>query len=74
MYTTHNTKDCHRYARDGKEKANFRAAKKGRKKPNPVRQNFAQLSKKLDKLKKTLKKASKKSKKHQYKDNDSDSE
>ncbi len=65
---------CCKYEKDRKEKANFRAAKKGRKKPNPVKQNFAQLRKKLDKLKNTLKKARKKSKKCRYKDSNSDSE
>jgi hypothetical protein len=70
----HNTKDCCWYDRGGKEKADFHATKKGRKKPNPARQNFAQLSKKLDKLEKTLKKASKKSKKCQYEDSNSNSE
>jgi hypothetical protein len=55
----HNTRDCHKYDKGRKEKSIFCAAKKGRKKPNPVRQNFAQLSKKLDKLKKTLKKVRK---------------
>ncbi len=54
-------------------KANFRAAKKAGKKPNPAKQFFAQLSKKLDKLKKFLKKASLKSKKCRRKDRDSDS-
>jgi hypothetical protein len=39
-------------------KADFRAAKKAGKKPNPAKQSFAQLSKKSDKLEKTLKKAS----------------
>ena len=38
------------------EKADFRAAKKGGKKPNPTKQSFAQLSEKLDKLEKVLKK------------------
>jgi hypothetical protein len=71
--TMHNTKDCHRYEKDRKEKSNFHATKKGSKKPNPARQNFAQLSKKLDKLEKALKKSSKKSKKHQYKDSESNS-
>jgi hypothetical protein len=28
-YTMHNTRDCHRFKKDGKEKFNFRAAKKG---------------------------------------------
>ncbi len=27
-YTTHNTRDCRRFEKDGKEKSNFRAAKK----------------------------------------------
>jgi hypothetical protein len=35
-YTTHNTHDCHRFEKDGKEKSNFRATKKDRKKGNPV--------------------------------------
>ncbi len=61
-YTTHNTKDCCRYEKDRKEKSDFCTAKKGSNKPNPAMQNFAQLYKKLDKLKKTLKKSSKKSK------------
>jgi hypothetical protein len=43
--------------------AGLHAAKKAGKKPNPVKQLFAQLSKKWDKLEKTLKKASLKSKK-----------
>jgi hypothetical protein len=34
--------------KDGTEKSNFRAAKKGGKKPNPVKQSFKPLSKKLD--------------------------
>jgi hypothetical protein len=53
-------------------KVNFRAAKKAGKKPNPAKQLFAQLSKKLDKLEKTLKKASLKSKKHRRDDSNSD--
>jgi hypothetical protein len=61
MHTTHTTKDCHKYEKDGMTKANFRAAKKSGKKPNPEKQLFAQLSKKLDKLEKNLKKASQKS-------------
>ncbi len=39
-------------------KANFCAAKKAGKKPNPAKQTFTQLSEKLEKLEKTLKKAS----------------
>ncbi len=73
-YTTHNTKDCCRYEKDRKEKSNFCAAKKGSIKPNLVKQNFMQLSKKLDKLKKALKKLSKEAKKHRYEDSDSHSE
>ncbi len=74
VYTTHNTKDCHRYEKDGKEKANFCATKKGGKKTHPARQNFAQMCEKLDKLEKSLKKGSKKSKKSRYEDSDSISE
>jgi hypothetical protein len=48
-------------------------AKKGGKKSYPVNQNFAQLTKKIDKLKKALKKSGKKGKKHHYKDRNSDS-
>jgi hypothetical protein len=70
----HNTKDCGRFEKDRMEKSEFRAAKKGGKKPKPANQNFAQLSKKLDKLKKALKKSSKKAKKHPYKDSNSNSE
>ncbi len=43
-------------------------------KTTPVKQYFAQLSKKLDKLEKALKKLSKKAKKCHYKDRESDSE
>ncbi len=60
-HTTHATKDCCRYKKDRTVKANFCTAKKAGKKPNPAKQSFAQLSKKLDKLEKTLKKASLKS-------------
>jgi hypothetical protein len=58
VHTTHATKDCRKYEKDGTLKANFCAAKKADKKSNPERQSFAQLSKKLDHLEKTLKKAS----------------
>ncbi len=34
-YTTHNNRDCCRFKMDGKEKSNFRATKKGRKKVIP---------------------------------------
>ncbi len=72
-HTTHATKDCCKYEKDGIAKADFHTAKKAGKKPNPAKQLFAQLSKKLDKLEKTLKKASHKSKKRRRDDSDSDS-
>ncbi len=65
-YTTHNTCDCCRFEKDGKEKSDFHAAKKGSKKGNPVNHNFAQLTKKIEKLEKALKKSGKKGKKHHY--------
>jgi hypothetical protein len=43
-HTTHNTCNCLRFEKDGKEKSSFCAAKKGRHKSNPVNQNFAQLT------------------------------
>jgi hypothetical protein len=72
-HTTHATKDCCKYEKDGTLKANFRATKKAGKKPNPAKLLFAQLSKKLDRLEKTLKKASHKSEKRRRDDSDSDS-
>ncbi len=60
-HTTHAIKDCRKYEKDRMVKADFCAAKKAGKKPNPAMQSFAQLSEKLDKLEKTLKKASHKS-------------
>jgi hypothetical protein len=72
-HTMHTTKDCCKYEKDGTLKADFRAAKKAGKKPNPVKQSFAQLSKKLDRLEKTIKKASHKSKKRRRDDSYSDS-
>jgi hypothetical protein len=63
VHTTHATKDCCKYKKDGTLKPNFCAAKKAGKKPNPTKQLFAQLSKKFDRLEKTLKKDSQKSKK-----------
>ncbi len=59
-YATHNTRDCCRIEKDGKEKSSFRATKKDRKKGNPVNQNFAQLTKKIEKPEKVLKKSGKK--------------
>ncbi len=73
-YTMHNTHDCHRFEKDRKEKSNFRAAKKGGTKENPMNQNFAQLTKKIKKLKKVLKKSGKNVQKCQYEDSNSDSE
>ncbi len=73
-YTTHNTRDCCRFEKDGKEKSNFCATKKGRKKGNPINHNFAQLTKEIEKLEKALKKSGKKGKKRHYEDSDSDSE
>jgi hypothetical protein len=35
-YITHNTRDCHRFEKDGKDKSVFFSAKKGGKKDNPV--------------------------------------
>jgi hypothetical protein len=58
VHTTHATKDCRKYEKDRTLKADFCAAKKAGKKPNPAKQSFAQLSKKLDHLEKTIKKAS----------------
>jgi hypothetical protein len=72
-HTTHATKDCCKYEKDGMAKANFLAAKKAGKKLNPAKQSFAQLSEKLDKLEKTLKKASHKSKKSCRDNSDSNS-
>jgi hypothetical protein len=73
-YTTRNTRDCHRFEKDGKEKSDFHAAKKGSKKGNPINHNFTQLTKKIKKLKKALKKSGKKGKKRRYEDSNSDSE
>jgi hypothetical protein len=72
-YTMHNTCDCCRFEKDGKEKSKFHAAKKGSKKANPFNQNFEQLTKKIKKLEKALEKSSKKAQKHQYEDSDSNS-
>ncbi len=73
MHTTHATKDCCKYEKDGTAKVDFCAAKKAGKKPNPAKQSLAQLSKKLDKLEKTLKKASHKFKKRRRDNSDSNS-
>jgi hypothetical protein len=73
-HTTHSTGECHKYKKDGTEKSSFHATKKGGKKKYPINQNFAQLTKKIDKLEKALKKSGKKGKKRRYEDSDSDSE
>ncbi len=73
-YTTHNTCDCCRLKKDGTETSDFRTAKKGGKKPNPTKQSFAQLSKRLDKLEKVIKKKDTKKWKRRSSDRDSDSE
>jgi hypothetical protein len=73
-YTMHNTRDYCRFEKNGKEKSDFCAAKKGGKKGNPVNHNFAQLTKKIEKLEKALKKSGKKGKKRRYEDSNSDSE
>jgi hypothetical protein len=59
-HTTHTTRECCKYEKDGTEKSSFRATKKGGKKNYPVNQNFAQLTKKFKKLEKALKKSGKK--------------
>ena len=59
----HNTRDCHRFEKDGEEKSDFHAGQKGRKKGNPVNHNFVQLTEKVEKLIKTLNKSGKKGKK-----------
>ncbi len=69
----HNTRDCCRFEKDGKEKSSFRTAKKGGYKSNPVNQNFAQLTDKIKKLEKVLKKSGKKGRKRRYRYKDSDS-
>ncbi len=74
MYAMHNTCNCPRFEKDGTEKSDFRAAKKGGKKPNPMKQSFAQLSKKLDKLEKVIKKKDTKKRKRRSSNSDSDSE
>jgi hypothetical protein len=70
----HNTHNCRCFEKDGMKKSDFRAAKKGGKKPNPTKQSFAQLSKKLDKLKKVIKKKDTKKQKRCSRDSNSDSE
>jgi hypothetical protein len=70
-HTMHNTHDCCRFEKDGKEKSSFRAAKKGGYRSNPIIQNFTQLTNKIKKHEKALKKSGKKGQKHHYEDRDS---
>ncbi len=72
-HTTHNTGECRKYEKDRTEKSSFRAAKKGGKRSYPSNQNFAQLTKKIEKLEKALKRSGKKGKKYRYEDSNSDS-
>ncbi len=39
-YIAHNTHDCCRFEKDGKEKSDFCTPKEGGKKGNPMNQNF----------------------------------
>ncbi len=73
-HTTHATKECCKYEKDQSLKDKFHSSKKAAKKPNPAKQSFVQLTKKLDKLEKTLKIASPKSKKWHRDDSDYNSE
>ncbi len=73
-HTTHNTCDCCRFEKDGKEKSSFHATKKGGYKSNPINQNFVQLTDKIKKLEKALKKSGKKGQKRHYEDSDYNSE
>ncbi len=73
-HTTHSTGECHKYEKDGTEKSSFRAAKKGGKRSYTSNQNFAQLTKKIEKLERELKKSGEKGKKCCYEGSDSDSE
>ena len=70
----HNTSECCRFEKDGKEKSSFCTTKKGGYNWNPVNQNFTQLTDKIEKLEKALKKSSKKGKKRRYEDSNFDSE
>ncbi len=73
-HTTHSTGECHKYEKDETLKASFRAANKGGKKSYPSNQNFAQLTKKIEKLEKALKKSGKRGKKRRHEDSNSNSE
>jgi hypothetical protein len=73
MHAMHNTRDCHTYEKDRLEKVDIHVAKKKKKKLNPAKNSFAQLSKKLDKLKKAIKRQGTKWKKHHRDNSNSDS-
>ncbi len=73
-FTMHNTRECCRFEKDGKEKSDFRTTKKDGKNNYPVKNNFTQLTEKIKKLEKVLKNSGKKGKKRCYKDSDSNSE
>jgi hypothetical protein len=72
-HNLHNTCDCCRFDKDGKEKSSFRATKKGGYRSNPINQNFPQLTNKIEKLEKVLKKSGKKGRKRHYEGSDSNS-
>jgi hypothetical protein len=72
-HALHNTHDCHRFEKDGKEKSNFHASKKCGQKVTPINQNFVQLTNKIKKLEKVLKKSGKKGQKRHYEKSDTDS-
>jgi hypothetical protein len=50
----HNTRDCHKYEKDGLKTADFCATYKGGKKSNHAKNPFVQMTKKLEKLKKEM--------------------
>jgi hypothetical protein len=55
-HVKHTTSECQRFKKKEMEKLNFRSAKKGEKKPNPIKLSFAHLSKKKDKLRRQSRK------------------
>jgi hypothetical protein len=73
-FMTHNTCEFCWFEKDGMEKSDIRATKKGGKKPNPVKQSFTQLSKKLDKLEKVIKNKDTKKRKRRSSNSNSGSE
>ena len=69
-HTTHNTKDCRKYEKDGTKAKGGRADTKSHGKPG---NSFAQLTEKLSKLEKLMKKSSKKASRKRRRRDDSDS-